>query len=58
MLKEIFILRELFYVPRSRTCKFVQQLYRSYVQLHFTYLEINPLVITDKQVSDSLPRRL
>ena len=34
----------------SRAAKFVQKLYDIYVQRHFTYLEINPLVITDDKI--------
>ena len=30
--------------------KFVTALYRLYVDLYFTYLEINPLVVTDDKI--------
>ena len=29
---------------------FIHQLFQTYMDLHFTYLEINPLVVTDNQV--------
>jgi len=44
------LLRDVPEARKARSCAFIQQLYRSYVQLHFTYLEINPLVITDKEI--------
>lgn len=31
-------------------CKFIVDLYKCYVDLYFTYLEINPLVITDSTI--------
>ena len=31
---------------KSLVCRFIVALYRQYVALHFTYLEINPLVVT------------
>lgn len=30
--------------------EFIESLYKFYVNLHFTYLEINPLVITDNAI--------
>ncbi|XP_066593516.1 ATP-citrate synthase [Prorops nasuta] len=30
--------------------KFIEALYKLYVDLYFTYLEINPLVVTDKEI--------
>ncbi|CAH0548747.1 unnamed protein product [Brassicogethes aeneus] len=35
---------------KQMVAKFVHALYKLYVDLHFTYLEINPLVVTDKQI--------
>ena len=35
---------------KSLVCKFIVALYRQYVALHFTYLEINPLVVTAGKV--------
>ena len=35
---------------KSRAAIFVQKLYAVYVARHFTYLEINPLVITDEKI--------
>ena len=35
---------------KSLVCKFIVALYRQYVALHFTYLEINPLVVTGGKV--------
>ena len=35
---------------KSRAAIFVQKLYAVYVARHFTYLEINPLVITDDKI--------
>ncbi|KAI1285088.1 ATP-citrate synthase [Halotydeus destructor] len=35
---------------KDRVCKFVVDLYRVYVELYFTYLEINPLVITAENI--------
>lgn len=35
---------------KSMTGKFIYNLYKMYVNLHFTYLEINPLVVTDKEI--------
>ena len=32
-------------------CRFIENLYKQYVDLYFTYLEINPLVITDGKVA-------
>ena len=34
--------------------RFIQCLYKQYVDLYFTYLEINPLVITDGKVHFNL----
>lgn len=34
----------------NRVAKFVVELYRLYVDLYYTYLEINPLVVTDKGI--------
>ena len=33
-----------------RAANFIVGLYKQYVELHFTYLEINPLVITNQNV--------
>jgi len=44
------ILGKLSDAKKDRTAKFVQKLYDVYVQRHFTYLEINPLVITDDKI--------
>ena len=35
---------------RERLTKFIATLYQTYVKLHFTYLEINPLVITKEHI--------
>lgn len=35
---------------RERICKFILDLYRVYVDLYFTYLEINPLVVTSENI--------
>lgn len=35
---------------KSIITKFIFNLYQLYVDLYFTYLEINPLVVTDKNV--------
>ncbi|CAB4068187.1 ACLY [Lepeophtheirus salmonis] len=35
---------------QSRLCDFIMALYKQYVELYFTYLEINPLVITSKSI--------
>ena len=29
---------------------FVANLYKTYMDLHFTYLEVNPLVVTDNEI--------
>ena len=31
-------------------CKFIHSIYRLYVDLHFTYLEINPLVVKKDEI--------
>ena len=36
--------------PKDRVAKFVTALYRLYVDLFFTYLEINPLVVTEDKI--------
>ncbi|KAG0730231.1 ATP-citrate synthase [Chionoecetes opilio] len=36
--------------PKEKAAVFIKALYNLYVDLYFTYLEINPLVITDKEV--------
>lgn len=35
---------------KTRVCSFILDLYKVYVDLYFTYLEINPLVVTDSDV--------
>ena len=35
---------------KDRVAKFVTALYRAYVDLYFTYLEINPLVVTADKI--------
>lgn len=35
---------------RPVIAKFIANLYKLYVDLYFTYLEINPLVVTDKEI--------
>ena len=35
---------------KDRVCNFVLELYKNYVDLYFTYLEINPLVITASEI--------
>lgn len=35
---------------RKRVSKFIHALYKLYVDLYFTYLEINPLVVTDSNI--------
>lgn len=35
---------------RERLAKFITTLYETYVKLHFTYLEINPVVITKENI--------
>lgn len=35
---------------KSIITKFIYSLYQLYVDLYFTYLEINPLVVTDKEI--------
>lgn len=35
---------------KKRVAHFVHTLYQSYVDLYFTYLEINPLVVTDNSI--------
>lgn len=35
---------------KERVAKFVAALYKTYVDLYFTYLEINPLVVTDSDL--------
>lgn len=35
---------------KQRVCSFILDLYKAYVDLYFTYLEINPLVVTDKEI--------
>ena len=35
---------------RDRLTKFIKTLYQTYVDLHFTYLEINPVVITKENI--------
>ncbi|KAG8235731.1 hypothetical protein J437_LFUL016366, partial [Ladona fulva] len=37
---------------RKMVAKFIESLYAVYVDLHFTYLEINPLVVTDSVSGD------
>lgn len=35
---------------KAMVAKFIYNLYKLYVDLYFTYLEINPLVVTDKEI--------
>lgn len=35
---------------KAMISKFIHSLYKLYVDLYFTYLEINPLVVTDKEI--------
>lgn len=35
---------------KAMISKFIYNLYQLYVDLYFTYLEINPLVVTDKEI--------
>jgi ATP citrate (pro-S)-lyase len=35
---------------KQRVCSFILDLYKAYVDLYFTYLEINPLVVTEKDI--------
>lgn len=35
---------------KEMIAQFVYNLYQMYVELYFTYLEINPLVVTDKEI--------
>lgn len=35
---------------KDMVAKFIDALYKMYVDLYFTYLEINPLVVTDKEI--------
>eukprot|EP00096_Caligus_rogercresseyi_P004195 TRINITY_DN1836_c0_g1_i1.p1 TRINITY_DN1836_c0_g1~~TRINITY_DN1836_c0_g1_i1.p1 ORF type:complete len:1079 (+),score=274.71 TRINITY_DN1836_c0_g1_i1:30-3266(+) len=35
---------------QSRVCDFIMALYKQYVDLYFTYLEINPLVVTSDSI--------
>ncbi|XP_049825034.1 ATP-citrate synthase isoform X2 [Aethina tumida] len=44
------LLGEVSAAKKSMTGKFIYNLYKMYVNLHFTYLEINPLVVTDKEI--------
>lgn len=37
-------------MPHRKAAAFIKSLYDLYVDLYFTYLEINPLVITEKDV--------
>jgi ATP citrate (pro-S)-lyase len=47
---EKVLLTELSSAKKTRVAKFVHSLYQLYVDLYFTYLEINPLVVTDKSI--------
>ena len=44
---ETNLLSEVSKVNRSKLANFIYQLYLLYVDLHFTYLEINPLVVKE-----------
>lgn len=49
----IFFQKLLTEVPAKKkdmVAKFVFNLYKLFVDLYFTYLEINPLVVTDSQI--------
>lgn len=41
------LLKEVPAAKKERVAKFVYALYKTFVDLYFTYLEINPLVVTD-----------
>lgn len=40
----------IYFSKTSRIAKFIAALYQQYVDLYFTYLEINPLVVTDDSI--------
>ncbi|XP_018561698.1 ATP-citrate synthase isoform X2 [Anoplophora glabripennis] len=44
------LLRDVPASKKAMVAKFVYNLYKLYVDLYFTYLEINPLVVTDKEI--------
>ncbi|KAL7044033.1 hypothetical protein ACKWTF_001747 [Chironomus riparius] len=44
------LLTEISAAKKPRVAKFVYALYQLYVDLYFTYLEINPLVVTDNSI--------
>lgn len=47
---EKVLLTEVSSAKRKRVASFVFNLYKLYVDLYFTYLEINPLVVTDSSI--------
>lgn len=47
---EKILLTEISAAKKKRVAKFVYALYQLYVDLYFTYLEINPLVVTDNSI--------
>jgi ATP citrate (pro-S)-lyase len=44
------LLTEVASAKKAQIAQFVLNLYNMYVDLHFTYLEINPLVVTDTAI--------
>ncbi|XP_055601325.1 ATP-citrate synthase isoform X2 [Uranotaenia lowii] len=47
---EKVLLKEVSAAKKKRIASFVYNLYKLYVELYFTYLEINPLVVTDSSI--------
>ncbi|XP_041775973.1 ATP-citrate synthase isoform X1 [Anopheles merus] len=47
---EKVLLTEISSAKKQRVANFVYNLYKMYVDLYFTYLEINPLVVTDDSI--------
>lgn len=47
---EKVLLTEVSAAKKKRVASFVHNLYKLYVDLYFTYLEINPLVVTDSSI--------
>lgn len=47
---EKVLLTEISGSKKSRVAKFIHSLYQMYVDLYFTYLEVNPLVVTDDSI--------
>ncbi|RWS08503.1 ATP-citrate synthase-like protein [Dinothrombium tinctorium] len=44
------LLKHISDAKKDLVCKFIKDLYKVYVDLYFTYLEINPLVVTSNQI--------